>query len=88
MKQSERKAKKSYTLSSESVTFLETLRKRRRAGSISAVLEEILQAARRQQERASIEKSVATYYSSLSDEEAIEQAQWGEFALREFPGEA
>jgi hypothetical protein len=87
-KKTEHKEKKSYTLSPESVAFLEALRKRRRAASISSVLEEILQAVRRQQERASIEKSVAAYYSSLSDEEALEQAQWGEFALREFPGES
>jgi polyribonucleotide nucleotidyltransferase len=84
----DRKAKKSYTLSPESVAFLETLRKRRRAASISSVLEEILQAVRRQQERAGIEKSVSAYYSSLSDKEVLEQAQWGEFALREFPGES
>ena len=51
-KKTDRKAKKSYTLSPESVAFLETLRKRRRAASISSVLEEILQAVRRQQERA------------------------------------
>jgi hypothetical protein len=87
-KRTEVKAKKSYTLSPESVAYLESLRKRRRAPSTSSVLEEILQAFRRQQERASIEKSVSAYYSSLSDEEAVEQAQWGEFALREFPGES
>jgi hypothetical protein len=86
-KQRDRKAKKSYTLSPESVAFLEALRKRRRAASISAVLEEILQAVRRQQERASIEKSVSAYYSSLSDQEVQEQAEWGEFAFSEFPGE-
>jgi len=33
------KAKKSYTLSPESVDFLEALRKKRRARSISSVLE-------------------------------------------------
>lgn len=87
-KKTGRKAKKSYTLSPESVAFLETLRKRRRAASISCVLEEILQAVRRQQERASIEKSVSEYYSSLSDQEVLEQAQWGEFALGEFPKES
>lgn len=83
-KRADRKAKKSYTLSPESVAFLEALRKRRRAASISAVLEEILQAVRRRQERATIEKAVSDYYSSLSDEEVEEQAQWGEFALGEF----
>ncbi|MGB6940809.1 MAG: hypothetical protein WBE37_00265 [Bryobacteraceae bacterium] len=86
-KKTDRKAKKSYTLSPESVAFLETLRKRRRAASISSVLEEILQAVRRQQERAGIEKSVFAYYTSLSDQEVAEQAQWGEFALSEFPKE-
>lgn len=34
-----------------------------------------------------IEKSVSAYYSSLSDEEVREQAEWGEFALGEFPSE-
>ncbi len=68
-KKTERKAKKSYTLSPESVAFLETLRKRRR------------------QERAGIEKSVSAYYTSRSDQEVAEQAQWGEFALSEFPKE-
>jgi hypothetical protein len=83
----ERKIKKSYTLSPESVVFLEELRKRRRAPSISFVLEEIVGAARREEERANIEKSVRAYYSSLSDEEMSEQGHWGEFALGEFPGE-
>ncbi len=79
-----RKAKKSYTLSPESIAFLETLRKRRRAASISSVLEGILQAVRRQEERAKIEKSVDAYYSSLSDREAAEHAEWGDFATSEF----
>jgi hypothetical protein len=68
----------------ESVQFLETLRKRRRARSISLVLEDLLQAARREQERAALDKAVSDYYTSLSHEEAEEQTKWGEFALREF----
>jgi hypothetical protein len=87
MMQPKRKAKKSYTLSRESVTFLEAMRKKRRARSVSSVLEEILQALRRQQERSTIEQAVARYYTSLSATEATEQAQWGELALHEFPGE-
>lgn len=85
LKRSAHKTKKSYTLSPESVALLETIRKRRRASSISSVLEEILQAVRRQQERADIEKSVSAYYSSLSDKEVAEHAKWGDFALAEFP---
>lgn len=83
----ERKAKKSYTLSTEVIAFLEGMRQQRRAESVSAVLEEILQDVRRGEERASVERAVANYYSSLSDDEAAEQEQWGEFALREFPRE-
>ena len=77
----DRKAKKSYTLSRETVEFLEAVRTKRQAVSVSAILEEILQDVRRQRERASVERAVVDYYSSLSDGEAAEQARWGEFAL-------
>jgi hypothetical protein len=83
----DRKAKKSFTLSPESVAFLEAMEKRKQAGSISAVLEEILQAVRREHERGSVEQAVANYYSSLSTDEAADQAEWAEFALHEFPYE-
>ena len=84
---SERRAKKSYTLSPESVAFLEALRKKQRAASISAILEEILQTARREHDRAAVDRAVADYYGSLSTDEVAEQAEWGELALREFPHE-
>jgi hypothetical protein len=86
--QSNRKPKKSYTLSRESVAFLEAMRKKHRARSVSSVLEEILQALRRQQERSTIDQAVARYYTSLSATEAAEQSQWGELASHEFPGES
>ncbi len=79
----ERKAKKSYTLSLETVAFLETARRKRRANSVSAVLEEILQDARRQEKLASVERAVNEYYSSLSASEIEEQRLWGEFALQQ-----
>jgi hypothetical protein len=87
VKRAERKAKKSYTLSSESVAFLEIMRKKRRAPSVSSVLEEILQAVRRRQEQTRVEESVSRYYSSLSGRETSELGEWAEFAAREFPGE-
>jgi hypothetical protein len=83
-----RKAKKSYTLSPESVAFLETLRKKRRAPSISSVLEQVLESVRRAHERAALDKAVAGYYDSLQPEEVDEQTRWGEFSLREWPDEA
>jgi hypothetical protein len=67
------------------VEFLEALQKKRHAPSVSSVLEELLQAARREQASAALDKSVVDYYSSLSKEESREHAGWGDFALREFP---
>jgi hypothetical protein len=81
------KAKKSYSLSRQTVAFLEQMRKKRQAESVSAILEDILQNVRREQERASVERAVADYYSSLTDAEVQEHAQWGEFALSQFPKE-
>ena len=80
-----RKTKKSYTLSPESVQFLETVRKRRHASSVSSILEEILQAVRREHGKAVLDRAVSDY--SLSGQEAEEQADWGDFAIREFPRE-
>ena len=81
---SDRKARKSYTLSLRSVEFLETTKAQRRAASVSSVLEEILQAAQHEQERLSIGRAVSDYYSSLSDDELTERGQLAEFALGEF----
>ena len=79
-----RKAKKSYTLSPESVEFLEAMCKKRHAPSVSSILEEILQVARRAHRMTALERAISDYYSSLSSQEAVEHAEWGEFALREF----
>jgi hypothetical protein len=81
---SEGKAKKSYTLSRESVAFLEAVRKKEQAASVSAILEDILQTVRREHDRAAVERAVADYYGSLSAQEAAEQAEWGALALDEF----
>lgn len=68
----------------ESVDFLEAMRKKHRALSVSAALEDILQSVKRAQERVAMEKAVADYYTSLSDEEVEEQRAWGDLATREF----
>jgi len=82
-----RKAKKSFTLSADSVAFLEAMRRNRRAVSVSSVLEEILQEIRREQALAAVEQAMGDYYTSLSRAESQEQSTWGEFAMREFPKE-
>jgi len=82
------KAKKSYTLSAESVAYLDALRKLRSAPSTSSVLEEILQQVRRTSKRMALEQAVTDYYSSLSEKELGEQAKWADFAWAEFPKES
>jgi hypothetical protein len=82
-----RKAKKSFTLSPESVAFLDAMRKKRRARSTSSVLEDILCKVRVEQEKSAVEKTISDYYSSLTNEEVKEQNLWGAFAEREFPNE-
>ena len=82
------KEKKSFTLSSESVRFLEEQRIKRNAQSVSAALEEILLAVRKEEEREAIEAAVTKYYDSLTDEDVEEDRQWAEFAASVFPGEA
>jgi heme oxygenase len=79
----DRKEKKSYTLSVESVAFLEDLREKRRARSTSSVLDEIVQSFRRSQRKKALEHDVTQYYSSLSPTEVEDDAAWGEFALGE-----
>jgi len=78
----ERKSKKSFTISTESVAFLEEMRKKNSAESTSAILEEILQAVRRREKRSSIERQMTEYYDSLTDVEVAEEKLWGEFARR------
>ncbi len=82
-----RKTRKSYTLSPESVEFLENLRKQRRSPSVSSILDEILLGIRREQAKAAVETAIARYYGSLSDKEISEQAGWSDFAMSQFPRE-
>jgi hypothetical protein len=81
------KDKKSFTISRQSVEFLELMRRKRKARAVSAVLEEILQAARREQERQDANLAVTAFYDSLSDDEVKEEAAWGQFALDQLPQE-
>ncbi|HUQ92267.1 MAG TPA: hypothetical protein VM120_11350, partial [Bryobacteraceae bacterium] len=57
-KRSTLKARKTFTLSPESVEFLEALRKARKAYSISSVLDDILRAVRREQTKAKVNQAV------------------------------
>ena len=88
--QGTRKERKSFTLSQESIALLNELcaaRQDSQRRSASAVLDDLLRSLRKERRRQGVERSVARYYSGLSDEEQVEDFEWGEFALAQFPDE-
>lgn len=82
-----RKARKTFSLSRESVHYLESLRKARKGKSISSVLDDLIRQKREAEDLKRISASVTRYYDSLTPEEFAEDRAWGEFAATQFPGE-
>ena len=81
------KEKKTFSLSRQSVMYLEALRKERRSRSMSSVLEEIIRQQQQTKELERISASVTRYYDSLTTEEIAEDLAWGDFAATQFPSE-
>jgi len=81
------KERRSFTLSQESVTFLEVEKRHRRATSLSAVLDEILRSKRQESEREKLNAAVAAYYDSCPEAQLAEDEKWGEFAESQLPTE-
>lgn len=72
------KIKKSFTLSKASLDYLRRAQRDRHVRSESEALDQILEAARQQQEMEAIKQATIAYYDSLTDEEMKEDAAWGE----------
>ena len=82
-----RKEKKTFSLSRESILFLESVRKQKKRDSISAVLEELIRQEQQASEMKRISASVTNYYDSITDDERQENRAWGQFAETQFPTE-
>jgi Tfp pilus assembly protein PilO len=82
-----RKARKTFSLSRETVLYLESLRKERKKASMSSVLEDVIRQLQRTKEMERISASATRYYDSLNAEEVAEDRAWGEFAATQFPDE-
>jgi hypothetical protein len=82
-----RKAKRTFSLSRQSVMYLESLRKERRSKSVSSILEEIIRQQQQAKEMERISASVTAYYDSLSAKEKADDRAWGDFAATQFPSE-
>lgn len=86
-RQSSRKAKRTFSLSREVVSYLEAERRARKQKSLSAVLEEIVRRQQEEKEMERISASITRYYDSISDEERAENLAWAQFAETQFPSE-
>jgi hypothetical protein len=82
-----RKARKTFSLSRETVKYLESLRKERKKDSMSAVLEDVVRQLQQAKELERISASTTRYYDSLTPEEIAEDRAWGDFAATQFPDE-
>jgi hypothetical protein len=84
---STRKARKTFSLTRETVKYLESLRKERKKDSMSSVLEDIIRQQQQAKELERISASVTHYYDCLTPEDVAEDRAWGEFAATQFPSE-
>jgi hypothetical protein len=82
-----KKERQSFTLSRESVTYIDTVRRQRRSPSRSSVLDELIRERKREDEKAQIEAKMKAYYDSLTDEQVAGDRLWGEFAEGEISAE-
>ena len=80
-----RKQRRSFTLSPQSIAYLEIEKRRRQADSTSAVLDDILRERLKEKEREKIGASIAAYYDSLSDDQVAENQQWARLSESQFP---
>lgn len=84
---SARKEKKTFSLSRQSLIFLEALRKERRSRSISSILEDLIRQQQQAKEVERISASFTQYYDSLTAEDIAEDRACGDFAATQFPSE-
>jgi len=74
------KRRRTFTLSPESLAFLEREAQRRSADSQSAVLDDLLREKERERKMATLEANISAHYDGLSDAELEEDKIWGEVA--------
>ena len=81
----QKKMKKTFSLSPESVNFLKKLSSSYR--SDSEALDAIISETRQKAEKQKVNAAITSYYDSLGDAEREENRAWGEFAESQFSEE-
>jgi hypothetical protein len=78
-----RKERRSFTLSPESVEYIDRVQQQQNQNA-SAVVDELIRKARveedRERERARLDAAFTAYYNSLTEEQQAEDREWGKFA--------
>jgi predicted glycosyltransferase len=83
----ERKERRSFTLSRESIALLTELSAARDSSgrrSASAVLDELLRSLNKERKRRAVEQAVTRFYDGVSEQAQREDKEWAEFSLAEF----
>jgi hypothetical protein len=75
-----RKIKRSFTLTPASVEFVAAVREKRKARSDSEALDLLLHELMLEGKRQEIDAAYKEYYDAASDEELAEQQEWAEMA--------
>ena len=73
---STKKQPRTFSLSKDVIDILERYKREKKAGSLTAVVEEIV----REWTRVRLAQQVTAYYDSLSDEEVAQEKNWGAFS--------
>ncbi len=81
------KLKRTFSLSHESLNYLEEVRKKKKAPSTSSVLDEMIQERKRLSRRQELGQEITGYYDSLSEDDRKEDNAWGHFGETQFPEE-
>lgn len=78
----DRKVKRSFTLTKESLAFVHETRRRRRAGSDSEALDLLIKDQMLAAKRQEIDAAFEAYYDTAGDQELEEQRQWADGTSR------
>ena len=81
------KQKKTYSLSRESIRFVEAIQKERKIDSASAALDELLRERKQAREMEQTSAAITKYYDSLTERDMEEDRAWGKAAESQFPAE-
>jgi hypothetical protein len=84
---SNRKEKKTYSLSRESIRFVEAVQKERKIDSASSALDELLREQKQAREMEHASAAITKYYDSLTEREMEEDRAWGKAGEAQFPAE-